>query len=373
MISDSGFEFSLVFIDSQEEPYNLGESQTLGRHLDNDLIVSGEDVYDFHARLDLTARGPVLVAVNQVPLRVNGKHIYSEFGLAPGDIIEIGHTELMLSLNFTTDAPVAAWQLVAKTNGMKKWIKPQITIGRTEESDLVISDGHVSRRHAVVFVANSVPWVRDLNSSNGTLVNGKMVAGSVCLFHGDELCFDKSSFQLIGHGGDLTPVRSQEAEVHQPISRNSVSLETLEMRKIDTLETQVVDEIVQPGCYLIGMTEPVANRSFVLVAGKTSIGRHSHNDIVIDDVSVSSHHAELQLNSDGCSLMAKVTTNGTRINGKEISTEALENLDVIHIGGVKLGYRVVDAPIKKAGLKGVPLWMIGAGVLAITGLIFLLR
>jgi len=53
--------------------------------------------------------------------------------------------------------------------------KPQILIGRTE-GDIVISDSKISRKHCVVEVHGRAALLVDLDSGNGTFVNGKKIA-----------------------------------------------------------------------------------------------------------------------------------------------------------------------------------------------------
>lgn len=73
------------------------------------------------------------------------------------------------------------------------------TIGRIAGNDIIILDGTVSRRHArLVFQAGQ--WVvEDLNSSNGTFVNGQRVARTAMLRHGDEVRMgdDVLSFEIV--------------------------------------------------------------------------------------------------------------------------------------------------------------------------------
>jgi pSer/pThr/pTyr-binding forkhead associated (FHA) protein len=82
-----------------------------------------------------------------------------------------------------------------------------LQIGRGEDNDLVLLDDHISRRHARLETHAGVVWLRDLESANGSFVNGEPVAGACRLFHGDEVRFDTLAFQLVGRGADLTPVR----------------------------------------------------------------------------------------------------------------------------------------------------------------------
>lgn len=68
-----------------------------------------------------------------------------------------------------------------------------ITLGRQAGCDIVITDRYVSRRHAEVFVRDDQLFVRDLQSTHGTLVNGQPVT-ECALRPGDELRLDKAVF-----------------------------------------------------------------------------------------------------------------------------------------------------------------------------------
>ena len=52
-----------------------------------------------------------------------------------------------------------------------------LRIGRKPSCDFVINDRRVSRAHAEVFYKSGVPWIRDLGSHNGTIVDGKKIEG----------------------------------------------------------------------------------------------------------------------------------------------------------------------------------------------------
>jgi pSer/pThr/pTyr-binding forkhead associated (FHA) protein len=62
------------------------------------------------------------------------------------------------------------------------------TIGRMPDNDVVIEDGHVSRRHCAVLVhARNECEVYDVASKNGTYLNGQRLSGSARLKSGDEI------------------------------------------------------------------------------------------------------------------------------------------------------------------------------------------
>ncbi len=62
-------------------------------------------------------------------------------------------------------------------------------LGRRKNSDLHLSDPHVSRAHAVIRRQSGAVWLEDLGSTGGTIVNGEPVTGSQALRHGDVVKF----------------------------------------------------------------------------------------------------------------------------------------------------------------------------------------
>lgn len=69
-------------------------------------------------------------------------------------------------------------------------------IGRDPNVDIVLQGGHISRKHAELSLRGDQLWLTDLNSSNGTYVNGERIT-EVALKHNDQLQFDVVHFQVI--------------------------------------------------------------------------------------------------------------------------------------------------------------------------------
>ncbi len=67
-------------------------------------------------------------------------------------------------------------------------------IGRTSEAALQIPDEGVSREHARVVVDGDSTTIEDLNSRNGTFINGAVVGGQVPLVDGDRIQLGHSTF-----------------------------------------------------------------------------------------------------------------------------------------------------------------------------------
>ena len=61
-----------------------------------------------------------------------------------------------------------------------------LVIGRLPESQVVLNDPNVSRRHAEIYKANNEIFIQDLGSTNGIKVNGNRVKNAV-LIDGDDV------------------------------------------------------------------------------------------------------------------------------------------------------------------------------------------
>ena len=71
---------------------------------------------------------------------------------------------------------------------------PKATIGRSKDTDCVLRDPNVSRRHAELRQADSGDWeIVDLGSTNGVKVNGRRVSSSR-LRPGDEVTVGTTTF-----------------------------------------------------------------------------------------------------------------------------------------------------------------------------------
>lgn len=65
--------------------------------------------------------------------------------------------------------------------------KPELTVGRVQGNDIVLSKRNVSKQHARLTLGGEQPVVVDLNSTNGTWVNGRKISAPQPLKHGDKI------------------------------------------------------------------------------------------------------------------------------------------------------------------------------------------
>jgi pSer/pThr/pTyr-binding forkhead associated (FHA) protein len=86
---------------------------------------------------------------------------------------------------------------------------------------------------------------------------------------------------------------------------------------------------------LVLTTEAQGKVAYEFTEDLITIGRAPDNMIVIEDPSVSGHHAQLELTGEMYRIKDLDSTNGTRVNGIPISETALRFDDRIRFGGIE--------------------------------------
>ena len=77
--------------------------------------------------------------------------------------------------------------------------KRRVVIGRSKDCDIQVADPNVSRRHAEVRQEGAAHWVVDLDSTNGTEINGrrlkraKLRPGDTITVGSTELVFEREA------------------------------------------------------------------------------------------------------------------------------------------------------------------------------------
>jgi pSer/pThr/pTyr-binding forkhead associated (FHA) protein len=88
------------------------------------------------------------------------------------------------------------------------------SVGRSRRNHVSIDDAQVSARHLTISSANNGCVVNDLDSSNGTFINGQRLSGFQALSDGDEIMIGKTVLQFAARRqevpgpADATPRRS---------------------------------------------------------------------------------------------------------------------------------------------------------------------
>ena len=98
---------------------------------------------------------------------------------------------------------------------------------------------------------------------------------------------------------------------------------------------------------LVVLSEGLTGRSYELKVDKTTVGRVDDNAFQIAEPSVSSHHAEILLKGNDVVVKDLNSTNGTFVNGQQISGEAVLKVgQILRLGQVEIRL--------ESGLPGTP-------------------
>ena len=106
-----------------------------------------------------------------------------------------------------TQAAIKEWVLVGQPHEGASLQRVRIihhpfTVGRSPESSLTLANSTVSGSHAELVLVDADIFVRDLDSTNGTLLNGRPLQGVAALVDGDILHFGNAMFTLRRHNED---------------------------------------------------------------------------------------------------------------------------------------------------------------------------
>jgi len=85
---------------------------------------------------------------------------------------------------------------IQSDKGDKFIITDDVMVGRGQDCEILIDDKKISRKHAQLKIISGRLEVTDLDSSNGTFINGKKISKASKLANGDVVSFEKHLFTV---------------------------------------------------------------------------------------------------------------------------------------------------------------------------------
>jgi pSer/pThr/pTyr-binding forkhead associated (FHA) protein len=289
-------------------------------------------------------------------------------------------------------------------SGERIELTPQMLVGRSDECDLRVTEGHPSRRHARLSVDADGLWVEDLGSANGTRVNGTPITARTLLRNGDSVAFDLSVFIVDGPppppaaGGDATVVRAMPTPdatvVRAPPSGSSATPPktaphsaasapaSAPLTEAEALQKQVPRSWADPefqgegtrilsaeemralatggstagatgtgeapaptyveGAHLVILAGPGAGTAFPLGSDREewSIGTAAERDLRLDYAGVSAFHAKISHEGGRWRIIDQMSANGTWVNGQKSTISYLQNGDKLRFAQVECEIRL---------------------------------
>ncbi len=197
-------------------------------------------------------------------------------------------------------------------------------VGRARQADIVIIDSRVSRRHFVLEQGADGWLVRD-TSANGLWQDGRRVgnlsirAGQVRIrlgaVDGPEVVLAAQPRQAPQPGRPAEPVTALVGSADDPGPRGRPRART--DSDSATAEQMIVGD---------------ERKVHPLRPGLVTLGRSRDNDLVVDDLLASRHHAQIHVGNGRVDVVDLESANGTFVNGRRVTHEPVAQRDVVAIG-----------------------------------------
>jgi pSer/pThr/pTyr-binding forkhead associated (FHA) protein len=205
-----------------------------------------------------------------------------------------------------------------------------LTLGRDPDSHVVLTSDGVSRVHAVI-AASLLGYTLTDRSVNGVLVNGARVDGTHVLGQGDVLRLGLEEFRFEADEASFEPDVAVVPD--SSLSGGSAAPTAPRVRPALLLATL---EVLSPG--------PMHGERYRLDRPTIQLGRGPHNDIRLDNDSVSGTHASLVQRKGRWVVLDLSSRNGTRVDGELVREQCeLPAVCELQLGALQLLFRAINA------------------------------
>lgn len=235
-------------------------------------------------------------------------------------------------------------RLILSLNGQNmaeyNMAKERYTIGRLPDNDVRIDNPTVSGHHSLIINILNDSFLEDLNSTNGTYVNGKLIKKHA-LQHGDVVTVGKHQLRYV----DTDAEQEDDDEFQRTMvidnsemvenANNAVNDSGESMAEAVVAHDKTMGEVAgakpQPVAKIQVLNGTFAGREVLLNKAVTTLGRPGVQVIAITR------------RSDGYNIIKVENAEGREppsVNGEPLGDQArrLNDNDVIQIIGIKMGF-----------------------------------
>ena len=219
--------------------------------------------------------------------------------------------------------------------------KELITIGRKPDNDIEIDNLAVSGHHARIFKMEDWFLIEDIDSLNGTFVNGKMIKESP-LKNGDEILIGKHILKFLST--DVSTSREPEAVLKKGEASETMVIDSKvqqEMLAQISKDRSITGsgEVLGRFTVLEGSTD---QREYDLTERMTSIGKESSAKIRLKGFFAPKFAAFVNRGKEGY-FISPASGKELRINGEVVSGKyRLQDGDIIQVAGIKMNFNVKE-------------------------------
>ena len=260
----------------------IGTAQT------NDVILSDASIAEQH----------IEITIGKKPHCFNIRDLGSEKGtwvhgerISEPNVQGIVYNVSMYECIQLGNKPVYLHQVVYAFSQFAETSSNNRIVGREPPADIIIANPMVSNQHLEIRIQNGKLEIRDLQSSNGTTLDGQTVT-------------------------DWTPLTPY----------NQLLLGAY----------RVPPYLIQEWLYLFEAKGSPDHTVVIPENGQITIGRNPECDITFDSLQVSWEHARIESKAGQWGLIDLGSSNGTYVNGSRIQQSRITATDRIHLGSIPL-------------------------------------
>jgi len=209
--------------------------------------------------------------------------------------------------------------------------KERYTVGRLPDNDVRIDNPAVSGHHSLIINILNDSFLEDLNSTNGTYVNGRLIKKHA-LQHGDIVTIGHHQIRFVDENADdAIQEEFEKTMVIHPRTQNKVALSHARAA-VEEAGGERGRPNGQPArvARLQVLTGQFAGRDLELVKALTTLGRPG------------GQVAAVTRRADGYYIVqvSGQQNDAPTVNGQSLGGHArrLEDSDVIELAGVKMGF-----------------------------------
>ncbi|MBN2712036.1 MAG: FHA domain-containing protein [Planctomycetes bacterium] len=207
----------------------------------------------------------------------------------------------------------------------------EVILGRGKQCNIVVQDKSLSRQHCMIIRGADGYVIKDMNSANGTRLNGAKIGTPQPLLTGDLINIGKTRILFV----------ADTEEDHEDDG-------------IDAGQTIAIDlpaDMAKPaakgtqgkGRYALQYKKGEVKQLLHLGKEPLTIGRHKSCGLIFQDKSVSSCHARIDFQSGSYFIYDLGSTNGVKVNGRKTDKAMLRPGTRLRIGNVTIGFKEVVA------------------------------
>jgi pSer/pThr/pTyr-binding forkhead associated (FHA) protein len=258
-------------------------------------------------------------------------------------------------------------------------LKSETSFGRHADCDVLLTEGHASRRHAKLLLTPDGAWIEDLGSSNGTYINGARITGRVRIASGDRLRFDVEEYDFRMLAKAMAAIVPDENKtVYRPpesaavVAESSSSsgvfkrpgawadpdamadggganktrfIEPSQMKQMVNNSPLVANPSAVDGPHLQVVSGSRSGLNIRLAVGDSgnaewTIGSQIDREVQFQDSGVSALHAKIVNEGERWKVLDQMSANGTFVNGKRSNVSYLATGDRVRFGPVECVFHV---------------------------------